>query len=440
MGGLGRNLACGQQSFGLLGNVGVARAGPQHAPDAEARGQPVGKPGDGLLRVIKGSIGEGRLGRIEALAGRHRKTDNVEAAAGIEIVMQRRQPFVEQAGDRVRVAQGPRRADAGAGDRAIDAKQRQVDDARALAALLHRLAQIDGEAAQQGFDILDADDGRRQAALGHAHRRGQARGNGLLHRAQRLVEPQQQGLAEAARQRCARALHHLADAAQAKPGKGGNRLLLQPQCGERQGGHGPGGVLKGNYRRGLPLIPAGAVARQRMGSPGGRGDRAAGGEALVEKPREDVTKHCALAAEKIGAAGDVEDEAEIGGCGGKGGTVGLRAGIERHQRRIAIGPVGDRLQQLHVGERVLLDHLDGGGDGACIAQAHAARKPGGCRLLVKRDKPNGIAAPAHHHQRRGLRRRGEPPCRAVAQPRQPVRWQRGEGDAQVAARRQGLRA
>ncbi len=168
--------------------------------------------------------------------------------------------------------------------------------------------------------------------------------------------------------------------------------------------------------------PAGRWRASPWAAPGVEAIAPRGGKALVEEPRQHVGQHRLLPAEKAGAAGDVEHEAEISG---KIAGRTLRRGIERHQRRIAVGPVGDRLQQLPVGLRVFVHHLDGGCDGAGIGQAHAAHQPCARRLLIQRDDGERIAAAAGDDERRALRRRGEPPARTVPQPRQTVGRKRG---------------
>ena len=72
------------------------------------------------------------------------------------------------------------------------------------------------------------------------------------------------------------------------------------------------------------------------------GDRGADGKAL---PRQCVAQHLhqrRFAAEQMGAAGDVEKQA--------------MRGIERHQRREAVAPVGDVVQQAGVGGFIGIEH------------------------------------------------------------------------------------
>ncbi len=89
--------------------------------------------------------------------------------------------------------------------------------------------------------------------------------------------------------------------------------------------------------------------------------------ALTVKPRRVSASHHdlqqrALAAEQMGAAGDVEIEP-------------MRR-IERHQRREAVAPVGDVVERLAVGDFVGVEHRQLGADGAGIGQRQADREAG----------------------------------------------------------------
>ena len=78
----------------------------------------------------------------------------------------------------------------------------------------------------------------------------------------------------------------------------------------------------------------------------------------MEKARQDVVQHRPFAAEQMGAAGDVEKQA-----------VGA---VQRHQRGVAVAPVGKAFEQAAVGLRIGLDDVDRGMHGARIGNAHAA--------------------------------------------------------------------
>ena len=89
----------------------------------------------------------------------------------------------------------------------------------------------------------------------------------------------------------------------------------------------------------------------------GAGNRGADGKAL---PRQRTANHlhqCGLAAEQMRAAGDVEEQAV--------------RGIQRHQRREAVAPVGDGVQRLRIRGLIGVEHLDVRTDRAGIGQRQA---------------------------------------------------------------------
>ncbi len=98
-------------------------------------------------------------------------------------------------------------------------------------------------------------------------------------------------------------------------------------------------------RGGFPALPDDAameVISQGPRTDRGSGDRGADGKAL---PPQRVAQHLhqrRFAAEQMGAAGDVEKQA--------------MRGVERHQRREAIAPVGDVVQQAGVGGFIGIEH------------------------------------------------------------------------------------
>ena len=183
-----------------------------------------------------------------------------------------------------------------------------------------------------------------------AHR--QARRDRLLEAAERLVEAHQQvapkrrasgargadrtapavrrptlsRLSRVARRRCAR--RRAAAAPAAPPPR------RRPRCGRRRTAPPP-------RRR-----PASRRGRRGHRNPDGR-----------SRDRQ-IVQHRLFAAEQMGAAGDVEKQA-----------VGA---VERHQRRVAVAPVGEAFEQPAVGLRIGLDDVDAG----CMARASAMPMPG----------------------------------------------------------------
>ena len=98
--------------------------------------------------------------------------------------------------------------------------------------------------------------------------------------------------------------------------------------------------------------------RRRPGGARRGGKPGADIKALMEEARQDVVEHGAFAAEKMGAAGDVEKQA-----------VGP---VQRHQRGVAVAPVGEAFEQAAVGLRIGFDDVDRRMHGARIGDAHAA--------------------------------------------------------------------
>lgn len=97
---------------------------------------------------------------------------------------------------------------------------------------------------------------------------------------------------------------------------------------------------------------------RRPGRPRCWGKAGANIETLMEEARQDVVQHGALAAEQMGAAGDVEKQA-------------VRP-VQRYQRGVAVAPVGKAFEQAPVCFRIGLDNVDRRMHGARIGDAHVA--------------------------------------------------------------------
>ena len=97
--------------------------------------------------------------------------------------------------------------------------------------------------------------------------------------------------------------------------------------------------------------------RRRPGSTGRRGEAGADVEALMEEAPQHIVEQPLLAAEQMDAAGHVEKQPV--------------AAVQRHQRGVAVAPVGQAFEQPHVGLRVGLDDIDAGMHGAGVGYAHA---------------------------------------------------------------------
>ena len=84
--------------------------------------------------------------RVEPLGCQHREADEIEPVAGVEpFLADRRDPLAEQPGHGERIPQRAARADVNVLDGAVDAKQRDIEPARALAVAGEQAADVVGE-------------------------------------------------------------------------------------------------------------------------------------------------------------------------------------------------------------------------------------------------------------------------------------------------------
>ncbi len=121
---------------------------------------------------------------------------------------------------------------------------------------------------------------------------------------------------------------HIPDGFEAGAAQASRDGLIGAECEHRQR----------TDRIGFPALADNAamgMASQGSCADGRAGNRAADGKALRGQRRAQKMHQCGLAAEQMRATGDVEKQA-------------MRR-IERHQRREAVAPVGDVIQQFGVG-------------------------------------------------------------------------------------------
>ena len=164
-----------------------------------------------------------------------------------------------------------------------------------------------------------------KALLGHGRRHRQARHDRLVDAAQRLIEAEQQALAEARGERRARARGKIGDAGEAGGFQARDGLGVDAQRRDRQRQ-----APSLRFRRAGRCRLVVAIARNAPGAADRVGDRGAGAQTLLRKPRNQIAGQRRLAAEQMRAAGDVEQQT-------------IRR-IEADQRRVAIAPVGNRLR------------------------------------------------------------------------------------------------
>jgi hypothetical protein len=110
-----------------------------------------------------------------------------------------------------------------------------------------------------------------------------------------------------------------------------------------------------------------------------RGKARPGVKTLLEKAGQHIVQHRPFAAEKMDAAADVEEEPVCS--------------FSRHQRRVAVAPVGKTFEQAAIRGRFRLDDLDGRIHGAGIGDTHAALQPKRFSLLVERGDALGVVVP-----------------------------------------------
>ena len=208
---------------------------PRHRARAEARAEPIDEIGEragplGLVRPLDLALRRGeRLGR------QTRKAHEVDAEARVDRVLLRaRELFGEQADERARLVQRPRRADRDAAHGAVDPVERKLDPPRALRLPLEQHDEIVGELAQGELDRLDRLDGRGEPPLGDKVRRGKARRDRDAGRARELVEPRDRQRPEPRRDRRARPERDVADAPEARPRHVGDGLGVEAERCERQ--------------------------------------------------------------------------------------------------------------------------------------------------------------------------------------------------------------
>lgn len=157
------------------------------------------------------------------------------------------------------------------------------------------------------------------------------------------------------------------------------------------------------------------MARDGPGAARRIGDADARAQALGGEPRDDIAGERRLAAEEMGAAGDVEHDAR--GC------------VDPDQRGVAVAPVGDRVEQPLVGRGIARRDLERGMARARIGKRRADREAQARgRIVHRRDPQRALDHVGDDERPLALIRRGG------AAPRQAVRRQPPEPDREVAGR------
>ena len=356
--------------------MAVLRDQPPHALAAQPRAQAIDEAVH-LFCFIAAANAD--LLRRASLGDEHRQPRHVEAEARIERVGERGEPLGEQRADLGRIADRPRRAGGDAAHGAIGAEQGELDAPRAVAAPLQRHLEPLRQPLGGEQHVLLARDRLGEALLGDVGRDRQARRQRLVLERECAVELAQDGAAEARGQRCARQVDHVADLLETDARERGDRRRFEPQRRERQ------------RRQQSALLAIGVTARCAVARGGvRRADRAGDGDGAgkpgAREPRGQIGGERLFAAVEMRAAGDVEREA-----------VRRVAGDER---RVAQAPVGDVLQELRVGVRILRHDVERGMHRARLRQRQPRMKPEPHRGVVDRGEHVGIAALAVDGERR----------------------------------------
>ena len=214
----------------------VGERQPGHAPHAEPRAQPIDEVGEVLLRRGRQPIGLililpfDRFGRqphdIETKA-RIERIALVDIAGGFDLL-------AKQPGNDRRVAQRPAGAGAQMPYAAIDTEEAHIELACAVALSREQMRKLLGEREDRRFNRLALDDRLGKAPLGEIGRHLEARRDRRPGAAQQSIEPVEKSLAEPRGERRARPQDEIADAAQARLGKGDQSLFIEPQSGKGQ--------------------------------------------------------------------------------------------------------------------------------------------------------------------------------------------------------------
>jgi hypothetical protein len=353
--------------------VALVRVELAYGAGAEALLQAVNELGQGLGRVMPEACfqhgrrvhGEPGLPVVQRLGDGHVEGGGLEAEPDIiEGIGHAIEAQPDEARDVANVAAGSGEADLDRLHAAVQMEQHEAYHARSGGGAF----EIGNERMQEprgSFqDMLPADDGLYEHGLRAIDRRGHGGDERLGGAPQGLVEAQEEGL-EAGGERRARLTDHVADAAQPQAAEQRQRTLRQPQSCEREGGQGP----RLSARRDNDT-PGAAMMCHGPGCAGGAGDGEARGEAEGGEAALEISEQRRLAAEKMGRAGDVDEEA----------VSAVRLAPRGHDGRVAQGPQGEPAQGHSIGGRVgfvrlQIEHL-GAGVGDEVSHAEAAL-PGG---------------------------------------------------------------
>ena len=324
--------------------MAVVRDKTRHAPPPEPCAEPVDQAVE-LGRIIAAAkpdlLFRARLG------GEHRQPCEIEAEAWIDLITERGETLDEQRADRLRIAHRPRGTRRDAFHRTIGAEQQQLDAAGAFTAGHEHRLEACSQPLDGGEHVLLPRDRLGETLLGKIGRDRQPWTEWFVGAAERVVEPGEKVVAEAGGERRARQVDDVADALETKARQRRDRIIRQPQRGERQ------------RRDGVALAAGrndvgGTEARHRPGGADGAGDGDTRRKAEVGQACQQIVAQCGFAAEQMRAAADVEQDA-----------VGR---IDGNKRRVAQAPIGDGVEKTRIGGRILRHGDERGMHGARLRE------------------------------------------------------------------------
>ena len=266
------------------------------------------------------------------------QADEVDAAVCLDALRQRVEARAKQRCDAFGVGERLAGADARIAHRPVGVEQLDREPPRALAAHVERIRQALGELCHARRHPFDLDQRLGEAALHHERRERGEGGDRLALAPLDLVDAPGHRGAETLHQRRPRLAQELGDGLQPEPHQDGDGLLRQAQRLDGQRRDGGKTLAVGDDGRAIVR----GVARHSPCDGGALGDRDVRPKSPCGEAGDDVGGHLRLAAEKVGAAGDVEEEAA--------------RRIEADERRVAVGSAREREQRRRV--RVRVGRLD----------------------------------------------------------------------------------
>ena len=293
----------------------------------------------------------------------------------------------------IRVAAWAAGADAEALPAAVHPERREHQAPHAQPRGLQALAEGRAQACKRPREILRRGDGLGEAAAHLGRRRRRAGRQRLGLGAEGLAQAARQQRAEAGRQGRRRQIEQVADAPQPEAAQQLAGLCRQAQGRRRQGRQGGVQAARRHQAAGDRIVirtRGRAEAGERPGAAEGLRQGRAGSKAAGRQPGLQVGQQGPLAAEQVGAAGDVEPQAA---CPAELEAVGRGPGAH------ALAPDGEAGERRGVALRVVWRRLEIGRQGVGAGQRQAGRQARQGRGLVDGGQHAAPAVPRDEGQR-----------------------------------------